>query len=296
MSVGSKPAAEVAIDAGLVRALLAEQQPDLADRPLVEVACGWDNAIYRLGEDLAVRLPRRQLGAELVAHEQRWLPTLAPRLPLPVPVPLRIGQPAGRYPWRWSICPWLSGEPAISVRPTDPVAAATTLGRFLAALHTPASAGAPANPYRGVPLAEREEAIRRRVRAVGGLIDGPSVLALWAELVATPVYGGPPRWLHGDLHPANILVDAGRVSAVIDFGDLTAGDPATDLAVAWMLLPPVARPVLQAESGADDDTWARARAWAMSLALAFLERSADDPALHALGRRTLAAALADHRS
>lgn len=291
------PRAEVDVDDDLVARLLVEQHPDLAGLPLALAANGWDNAVYHLGDDLAVRLPRRELAAELVRHEQRWLPELAPNLPLPVPVPVRTGRPSAGYPWHWSVVPWFAGTSAIEAPPADPMAAAEMLGRFVAALHRPAPPDAPANPYRGVPLADRDDGVRQRVDALHDLVDGAAVLACWDELVTTPRWRGPALWLHGDLHPANLVVVDGGLAAVIDFGDLTAGDPACDLAVAWLAFGPEARPAFRAAAGAertvDDDTWQRARAWALALALAYLANSADNPAFHALGHRALAAALAD---
>ncbi len=298
MATSPTPAAEVEIDAGLVRSLLGEQHPDLAELALVEVAAGWDNVMFRLGDELSVRLPRRALAAPLVEHEQRWLPLLAPTLPLPTPVPVRIGGPGCGYPWSWSVCRWLPGAPAALAPPDDPAQAAETMGRFLSALHRPAPSTAPTNPYRGVPLAERSEAVVERSAQLEGIIDRPAVMALWAELVAVRPWSGPALWLHGDVHPMNLLVDRGVVSGVIDFGDLCSGDPATDLAVAWMMFPPESRPSFRAAaandvSAVDDDTWARARASALAIALAILANSADNPAMDTLGRRTLAATLSD---
>lgn len=294
MPANDRPAAEVEVDAALVRRLLGEQAPDLADLPLVEVASGWDNVIYRLGNLLSVRLPRREAAATLIEHEQRWLPMLADRLPLPIPAPVRIGRPGGGYPWSWSVCPWLEGAPAADAPPDDASVAAVQLGEFLAALHTPAPPDAPANPYRGVPLPDRAQATQGRIEQMSEAIDGPAVQRCWEELAATSPWTGPPLWLHGDLHPLNVLVRDGRVSAVIDFGDVTAGDPAADLSVAWMLLDPSARRAFRAAVGAvDDDTWQRARGWAVSLALAYLASSADSPTLARIGRETLAAALDD---
>jgi aminoglycoside phosphotransferase (APT) family kinase protein len=292
------PAAEVDLDAGLVRRLLRSQFPDLLEGdPAVEpLAFGWDNGVFRLGDDLVVRLPRRALGAELVEHEQRWLPSLAVGLPLPVPAPVRCGRPDEDvgYPWAWSVCPWLPGDIAARTPPDDLADAAARLAGFLRALHEPAPPEAPANPYRGVPLVARDEVTRTRVeRLDGSLLSAPVVLAAWEAALEVPVHEGPVRWLHGDLHPANLLVDRGRVSAVIDFGDLTGGDPATDLAVAWMLLDPPAREVFRSAVGADDATWARSQGWALSLAVAYLDASADHPIVAGIGRRTLAAVLAD---
>lgn len=288
------PAAEVDLDATLVRALLAHQHPDLAGLALVEVAEGWDNVLYRLGDDLAVRLPRRAMGAALVANEQRWLGVLAPRLPLPVPVPVRVGRPGLGYPWSWSITRWFPGQPAAVTPPAEPAEAAVALGQFLAALHVAAPAEAPANPWRGVPLAERSAVTLDRIARLAGHLDAEAAEAAWRTALAAPPWPGPPVWLHGDLHPANLVVDAGRLTAVVDFGDITSGDPATDLSVAWMLLPPEHRAAFRRAAGpVDDDTWVRARGAALAHALACLAHSADNPMMAAVGRRTLDAVLAD---
>src|SRR5215469_4240170 len=288
------PAAEVHVSLELVRRLLAAQQPDLAHLPLEVMANGWDNLICRLGRELAVRLPRRAVAAELIVHEQRWLPVLAGRLPLPVPVPVRTGRPAPGYPWPWSIVPFLRGRVAASDPPADLADAAASLGRFLRALHVPAPPDAPVNSYRGVPLAERGVVVAENVDILGGQVDRRAVTRAWQEAVAAPAWGGPPVWLHGDLHPANILVDRGRLSGVIDFGDITSGDPAADLSVAWMFLPARYHDAFRAASGhgADDQTWARARGWALALSLAFLAHSADNPLIAGIGQRTLEAVLA----
>ncbi len=286
------PEAEVAVDVVLVRALLEDQHPDLAAFEVSEPLFGWDNVMFRLGKELLVRLPRRAQAAALIEHEQRWLPVLAPALPLPIPAPVRVGRGACGFPWSWSVCPWLPGARAATHPPADMSDAARALGEFLRALHRPAPADAPSNPHRGVPLADRGELLHARVAQLGAEIDRPAVVALWERLVRAPAWSGAPVWLHGDLHPANVLVDRGRVSAVIDFGDITAGDPATDLAIAWMLLPRDARAGLRAAAGdVDDATWARARGWALALAVAILSSSADNPVMHGVGRRTLEAVL-----
>jgi aminoglycoside phosphotransferase (APT) family kinase protein len=291
------PAAEVEVSADLVHTLLAAQQPDLASLPLQVLGNGWDNLLCRLGDDLMVRLPRRAQAAILIAHETRWLPVLAPRLPLPVPVPVRLGEPGAGYPWHWSIVPFLPGQPAAIDPPADGVAAAIALAEFLAALHTPADADAPPNQYRGVPLAARGGLFNEAVSLLDGSIDTAAVHRAWASALSAPGWDGPPIWLHGDVHPANILVDHGRISAVIDFGDITAGDPAPDLAVAWMLLPADARLAFRASyagacrHGASDALWDRAQGWALALALAILAHSADNPTMRGMGERTLAAVL-----
>ncbi len=292
MAAQNMPPAEVHIDEPLVRRLLVAQAPHLAGSPLRLLANGWDNVIYRLGEHLTVRLPRRALAVPLIEHEQRWLGLLAPLLPLPIPAPVLCGAAGEGFPWPWSVCPWFPGASAAAGPPTDPFETAERLGAFLAALHRPAPADAPPNDVRGVALAERDDAVRSRLALLDAVLDAASVGRRWSTLVDTAVWHGEPCWLHGDLHPANLLVHDGTLHAVIDFGDLTSGDPATDLAVAWMLLPAAARPVLRrAAGGVDDDTWCRAQGWALNLALAFLANSADNPLLEAIGRRTLDALL-----
>lgn len=153
------PAAEVSVSVDLVRRLLDEQHPDLADLPVEVLANGWDNLVCRLGEEFLVRLPRRAMAARLVAHEQRWLPELADRLPLPVPAPVRVGTPTAQYPWSWSVVPFFPGHTAARSEPDDPWSAAVTLGGFLDALHAPAPARAPVNPARGIPLAGRAKSV-----------------------------------------------------------------------------------------------------------------------------------------
>ena len=294
MTGNNKPSAEHEIDTALVRGLLAEQQPDLAALPLRELASGWDNVVYRLGEAHCVRLPRRQLGADLVAHEQTWLPRLASSLPLPVPVPLRMGSPGLGYPWCWSICTFFEGETAAITPPRDPFLAAESLGSFLAALHRPAPPDAPSNAWRGCPLRERIELFEERIAQLGSAVNAPACRALWRRCLDLPEWSDAPVWLHGDLHPANLLVHEGVLSAVIDFGDITSGDPAADLAVAWMLFDANARERFRSSAGdADEATWGRARGWALNLALVLLAGSDDAPPMRAIGERTLAAVLED---
>jgi aminoglycoside phosphotransferase (APT) family kinase protein len=294
--MGAAPAAEIEVTAELVRDLLVEQRPDLAELPLRRVASGWDNEIVRLGDELAVRLPRRLASAYLVANEARWLSELAPGLPLPVPTPLHLGEPSERlgYPWQWTIVPWFTGVPAEQAPFRDPHEAARQLGEFQAAVHQPAPADAPSNPYRGVPLADRAERLAEGLVSLGDHVDGDRLRRLWADLVATPAWPGPPLWLHGDVHPLNILVTDGRISAVIDFGDITAGDPASDLAGAWTLFDREARTTFRAAAGGavpiDDDTWRRARGWALALGVAMAN---GDERVARFGRRALAAVLAE---
>jgi aminoglycoside phosphotransferase (APT) family kinase protein len=281
------PAAEFDVTVDLVGQLLAQQFPDLAGMPLGVLANGWDNMVCAVGADLLARLPRRALAAELVAHEQQWLPVLAPKLPLPIPAPVGIGHAGCGYPWNWSLVPFLRGQVAALAAPDHLDSAAAALGEFLAELHVPAPADAPANPFRGGRLAARHEQF---VEQLGLMPSGPDVdiaSAIWASALEAGAWLGAPTWVHGDLHPANVLVDAGKVSAVIDFGDLTSGDPATDLSLAWMMFSARERDIFrQAYAKADDDTWARARGWALSLSLVFLTFSADNPLMAGIGQRT----------
>ncbi len=288
------PAAEIDIDQRLVTALLAEQAPELADLPVAIVGNGWDNTIARIGNDWMARLPRRAASAPLIESEQHWLPLLAPSLPLAVPVPWYAGTPSDLFPWAWSVCRWLPGQSAAVAPPIDLSDAARTLAAFVAALHVPAPTDAPLNDFRGVALHLRAAAVEQRVATLAAVVDGPSVLSLWADLSATPAWDGPPLWLHGDLHPSNMLTVDGQLSAIIDFGDITSGDPATDLALAWMMFPPPARRVFRATAAIDDETWRRAAGWALNLSLAYLT-SDDSTSMPHIGRTTLLAVLEEFR-
>ena len=290
----SWPAAEIDVDEGLVRSLLAEQHPDLAGLPLEETGAGWDNILWRLGDGLMVRLPRREAAAPLTRNEQRWLPFLAGRLPLPVPAPVRMGKPTDRFPWCWSVVPWLAGEPGDRTVLTDPEDAARRLGLFLRALHEAAPVDAPDNPWRGVALAERQGTFDERVASLGAEIDVESTRRLWDRALSVAPWPGAPVWLHGDLHPANTLVAGGTLAAVIDFGDLCRGDPATDLAGAWMLLPAPAIPVFSAAyGGLTADLEHRALGWAALFGLMLLEIGLRDrPTYETVGRTTLAKVIA----
>jgi aminoglycoside phosphotransferase (APT) family kinase protein len=288
------PKAEVEITVELVRALLAEQHPDLADREVRFVSEGWDSAIFRLGDDLAVRLPRRAINAALVPEELKWLPQLAPRLPLPVNAAERVGLPGQGFPWMWAVAHWFDGETWADAPVRDAYEAATILGMFVGALGHAAPPDAPVNPYRGGPLRDRDGPLRARVAQLGAAIDGDAVLTLWDDALAAPP-NTAHLWVHGDLHPANIIVRDGVLVAVIDWVDLCAGDTAYDLAAAWFCFDdPMAREVFRSSTGvADEATWVRARACALSHAVACLANSADNARMHAVGRRTLEAVLED---
>ncbi|GIF25544.1 aminoglycoside phosphotransferase (APT) family kinase protein [Actinoplanes tereljensis] len=261
------------ITSDLVRALVRDQHPDLADRPVRLGARGWDNQVWRLGDDLAVRLPwATEAADDLLRKEHAWLPSLAPRLPLPVPVPLRFGEPSARFARPWLITTWVPGTPADQAPVTRGAEAATALAAFLTALHQPAPPDAPIGSDRGGPLADRAEAFAGGVAATAerGLIPDPdAVLAVWHDAVTAPTWTGPPIWIHADMHPANVVTVDGTLGGVIDFGALCAGDPAYDLSAAWLLLPDDTADRFYAayRPTADAATRRRARGWAMARAL-----------------------------
>ena len=267
------PPAEVDIDDHLVRRLLDAQHPDLAGLPLRFCGEGWDNVMYRLGDDLSVRLPRRQVVADLIGNEQRWLPVLAPELPLAIPAPVRVGAPSDDYPWSWSILPWLPGEPADLSPPG--AGQGVVLADFLRALHRPAPSDAPRSDVRGVPLAGRARGVEERLSRLGTRVGEPA-RASWADALAAPS-DTTRTWAHGDLHGANVLVDDGALTGVIDWVDLNAGDGATDLAAVWMLLDdPAERRFALDRYRPDADGLRRARGWAVLFGAMLLESGLDD--------------------
>jgi aminoglycoside phosphotransferase (APT) family kinase protein len=231
-----------------------------------------------------------------VINEQRWLPSIAPRLPWPVPTPIWTGRPHGSYPWPWSITRWFDGQPMHTVPAPERLAYAGPLGYFLARVHFPAPGDAPRNPYRGIPLPQRDDLLASQL----DVLDGAQLRAvrrLWPALAASPPWCGPPLWLHGDPHPGNVVVRRDQLVAMIDFGDLTAGDPATDLALGWLGLEARGRRLLaDTYAGAGylhRDTWARARGWALCLSVALIAHSDDNPALATIGQHGLHQVLTD---
>lgn len=302
MPAGKMHADEVDIDMSLVRRLLAAQFPQWADLPLEPVdSAGTANAIYRLGADMAVRLPRIQAATGQMDKEHQWLPRLAPLLPLAIPVPLAKGTPAEGYPWHWSVYRWLDGENAAIERIADPRQAATALAQFVAALQRIDPAGGPPprlhNFGRGVPLALRDEYTRTAIASCGSMVDTDAVTAAWDADLHAPAWDRPPVWIHGDLLPGNLLVEHGRLSAVIDFGCLGVGDPACDLLGAWSFLSAETRDVFRAALTVDDATWARGRGWALSVALIALPYyQSTNPVFVALATQMIDEVLADHRT
>lgn len=295
------PAAEVTISENLVRALVTTQAkaaiPDVAGLPLRKAAEGWDCQMWRMGADLAVRLPRRALAAPLMRHEQQALPGIAARVEstgVRVPSPIVAGAPGHGYPWAWSVVPWFEGSRGLDVTRTRRAAWAEPLAAALAALHTDAPDDHPVNPMRGVPLSDRADAVAERLallrrgdavsRELAGHAD-----AAWRQGLVASAWQGPAVWIHGDLHPGNLVIRHETLAAIIDFGDVTAGDPAYDLAIAWLAFDPAGRMRFRAATGVryDDATWVRARAWAAAGGVLLLTHSDDNPDYARLGRATL---------
>ncbi|MFE9689318.1 aminoglycoside phosphotransferase family protein [Micromonospora sp. NPDC005806] len=286
------------IDVALVRRLVATQFPRWADLPVRPVAVGgWDNRTFHLGDELTVRLPSAAGYVPQVEKEDRWLPVLAPRLPLAVPTAVARGEPGEGYPFPWSVRRWIAGETATAERIGDQVAFARALADFLLTLHRTEPAGGPPagahSAFRGAPLATYDGETRRAVAQLGDRIPGGEVMAIWAAALRS-TWTGPPVWFHGDVAWGNLLVRAGRLAAVIDFGCCGTGDPACDLAIAWTLLSGASREVFRAALGTDDATWARGRGWVLWKALITLDNP--DPVRAAEARHALDAVLTDWRA
>jgi aminoglycoside phosphotransferase (APT) family kinase protein len=295
MPAAKMHADELDVDSALVRRLIAEQFPRWAGLPLADVpSAGTDNAMFRLGDDMVVRLPRRPGAAGQVAKEQRWLPLLAPHLPLPVPVPLGRGEPGPGYGQPWSVLRWLDGENAYDAPLADLTPAAEELGRFVAALRKADATGGPAS-WRGGPVGANDAHVRAAIRDLGaeGRVDAAAATALWEEVLRLPQWDGDPVWLHGDLLPGNLLTGAGRLTAVIDFGGLGVGDPAADTLAAWTVFTTDTREAFREAAGCEDATWARGRGWALCFGLmAEHYYRQTNPVLAAVGHRTVTEALA----
>lgn len=261
---------EVNIDSSLVARLLAEQFPKWAGAPIQVVASsGTDNVTFRVGPDLAVRLPRTAGNQGQVEKDLTWMPRLSPRLPLSVPEPLALGAPSSDYPFSWGVYRWLEGEPFRLDQLADPLTAARELAEFVRCLQTIDTTGAPVPPdtpfSRGTPLAPRDALFCEALDELRDEFDTGLVLAAWEASLAADTWDGTPKWIHGDLMPGNVLVDDGKLSAVIDFGTAWAADPAADLLAAWYLFEGDSRRAFREAMDVDQDTWARARGWVLSL-------------------------------
>lgn len=264
---------EIEINEDLVRDLLREQHPDLAELPLCEVAGGWGNQMWRLGDQLAVRMQRMDNSPDAQLKERRWLPLLAPGLPLPIPTPVRSGTPSERFPKIWTVMTWVKGTPLDHGSITRADDAADTLAAFLKALHVEAPADAPDSSDRGTHPKACTAGFEHSLRAVDlGGFDEDEIRAVWGDAVAASEWPGPRVWVHGDLHPANVVVADGTLAGIVDFDAVFAGDPAWDLAAAWVLLPAGGAPrFFDGYSQADAATVRRARGLAAMKSLFLME-------------------------
>ncbi len=293
-----QPVERAAITPALAASLVAEQFPQWAELPVRPVELdGWDNFTFRLGEDMSVRLPGGDTYAPQVSKEHRWLPALAGSLPLPIPEPLAMGAPGCGYPWHWSVNRWLAGEPAATGQVADLCQFATDLADFLAALYRVDPAGGPPGGahscFRGGPPAVWDAQTREAIAALGAEIDTGRASEVW-EAALDAAWPGPPVWVHGDVSSSNLLVERGRLSAVIDFGCSAVGDPACDTVLAWTFLSGESRSLFQARLPFDSATWARGRGWALWKALIVLVQALeDDPGDAAETKRIIEELLAD---
>jgi aminoglycoside phosphotransferase (APT) family kinase protein len=281
----------------VVSALLREQFPQWAGRAVTRVEPGgWDHRMFRLGEDLLARLPSRARYVPQVAKEQRWLPFLAPRLPLAIPVPVGLGKPGCGYPWPWSVYRWLEGAPASRSASATDEALARALVEFLHALSRMDASGGPAagehNFFRGGAVGTYDGQVREAIAALGARIDPARATRVWQEALAAP-WAGPAVWVHGDVAPGNLLTVGGRLVAVIDFGSCGVGDPACDLTMAWTFFEGRARRVFREALGLDAGTWMRARGWALWKALILMRGAAGAASAAADAPRVLGEVLGD---
>jgi aminoglycoside phosphotransferase (APT) family kinase protein len=288
---------EAAIDAELVRRLVAGQFPALAGLPVTPFrSTGTVNAIYRLGDSLYARLPRVARWAGDLEAEGRWLPWLAPRLPLRVPEPVAAGRPGEGYPWTWAIYRWIGGRPYAGDLIADERQAARDLAGFVTGLRRADTTGAPRAGRR--PLRELDAVTREAIESTGDDIDREAVLAAWELALTAPAWNGrTATWIHSDLLPPNLLVEGGRLRAVIDWGAAGAGDPATDLIAAWAVFGPAGREAYRTALGPGDGDWHRARGVALHQAVMLIPYyRVTNPGMAALGRRTVGQVLADVRA
>ena len=263
---------EITVDVGTVRRLLADQQPQWASLPLVRLPpAGTDNQLFRLGDDLLVRMPRVPGPAETVVFEHTWLPRLAEHLPLPVPAPVALGEPGHGYPWQWTVVPWIEGETP-TPETFDPEEWAASLASFVRACRAvPGMAGPVKTHGRGSPLAAHDDWVREWApQADPALVPYDAVMALWEDALAAPAYDGEPRWFHGDLHEGNLLVRDGRLAAVIDWGAAGRGDPAIELNAMWGYLPESVADLYRSELGLDEAAYRRARGFALAPSISAL--------------------------
>jgi aminoglycoside phosphotransferase (APT) family kinase protein len=291
------------ITAELVGSLIASQFPQWAGLPVTRVEQdGWDNATFRLGDDMSVRLPSGDVYVAQVDKEQRWLPVLAPQLPLPIPAPLARGAPSELFTRPWSVYRWLPGSIASLTSVADHEQFAVDVAAFLRALYSVDTTGGPAagrhSHGRGAPLAQWDEQTRGLIEGISDRLDRDAVTKTWEHCLAAQ-FSGTPVWVHGDVVGSNLLVQQGRLSAVIDFGCSAVGDPACDVAIAWTFFAGDSRRTFRDALDCDDATWERGRGWALWKALLEVQLGPELEAVHGqpgwqrMGWRTNAAELVE---
>lgn len=290
---------EIEISESLARALVAAQFPDLAHLPIRRVTSdGTENAIFRLGDDLALRLPRVPGAGKQAEREALWLPRLANHLPLAIPEPVALGNPVQDYPYHWAICRWLDDENAF-IRPVDDLDdSARRLARFVRSLWEMPVLGdeslVATVSGRGVDLIHRDRQTRAAIAQCEGLADIATLTEIWNHALTTPTWSGPPVWFHGDIHVGNLLTTGGRITGIIDWGCLGMGDPACDLTVAWSMMDRESRGIFRKALDVDEVTWIRGRAWAISVAVIALPYYIKtNPLLVAISRHSIEEAIRD---
>ncbi len=284
---------EQSTHASLVRKLLASQFPHWSDLPIVPVpSFGTDHALYRIGDDLVVRLPRMDWAVGQGPKEYRWLPKLAPLLPLQIPEPVALGEPGHGFPWPWAIHRWIEGENRSIDQLPNPEQVSMELATFIRALHRIDATGGPLpeNPAssRGIPIAQRDAEVRTCISQLSDTLDEAAALAVWNDAISAPSWEEQLVWIHGDLQAGNLLFRDDQLIAVIDFGSLAVGDPACDIMAAWLYLSAKTRPRFRETLQVDEATWRRARGWALAVAVVALPYYRDsNPTLAAIALSTL---------
>jgi aminoglycoside phosphotransferase (APT) family kinase protein len=256
---------EIVTDEALVQRLIAARHPQWASLPIRRLTIhGTDNAMYRLGDHMVVRMPKIDWAVDGITKEWHWLPRLGPYLPVAIPMPLALGEPADEYPYPWSVTAWVPGRNPVVGSIPDPARLARDIAGFIRAMQR---VDLPSGPPTGKTLRQRDPQVRSDIEALRDEIDADAVSAVWEEALALPDHDGPPVWVHADVAPGNLLLHADRLHGVIDFTGVGVGDPSIDMQVAWNLLPLEVRPTLKDALDVDDATWLRARGRALAQAL-----------------------------
>jgi aminoglycoside phosphotransferase (APT) family kinase protein len=284
---------EFDLDDALVQRLLTGHFPDLVDLPIALVhSTGTVNAIFRIGDSLCARLPRLEEGAESLKREWTWLPRIAPFVPLKIPKPVALGKPTVEYPYPSAVYDWVEGVPYEANLVGDERQAALDLTHFILELRKVDIKGAPRGGR--LPLNELDQVTRESIEACRGEIDTVGAAEAWAQALTAPVWDGVPVWIHADLLKSNLLVQDGRLCAVIDFGSVGIGDPAMDVVPAWSVFSKDGRKTFRHAMDVDDATWRRARGYALHQAVRIIPYySQSNPEFVAMAKHTILEVLAD---